>query len=101
LRSGHYTSLTPSLTKDRRLLKKKRKEKRDPYKDTEFVEKKNHIFPDALPLPQRGTKNPSKRAQKGYKTQAQPNLPKVLSSDDRSFKAQATFLETVTRFNPP
>jgi len=38
---------------------------------------------------------------KSYKTQAQPNLPKVLSSDDRSFKALASFLETVTRFNPP
>ena len=36
-----------------------------------------------------------------YKTQAQPNLARILSTDNRSFTAVSSFLEEVTRFEPP
>ena len=36
-----------------------------------------------------------------YNTRAPPSLARLLSTDSRSFKAMSTFLEEVTRFEPP
>ena len=36
-----------------------------------------------------------------YNTNAQPSLTRLLSADNRSFKAVSSFLEEVTRFDPP
>ena len=41
------------------------------------------------------------KIRKSYNTRAQPSLVRILSTDNRSFKAVAEFLEEVTRFKPP
>ena len=38
---------------------------------------------------------------KNYNTQSKPTLKRLLSCDNRSFKAMSIFLEEVTRFQPP
>ena len=38
---------------------------------------------------------------KAYNTRAQPNIARLLSTDNRSFKVVSTFLEEVVRFEPP
>ena len=38
---------------------------------------------------------------KSYKTLVQPDLARILSTDNRSFQAVSFFLEEVTRFEPP
>ena len=47
------------------------------------------------------TEKLTRQIKKSFNTQAQPSLARILSTDNRSFKAVSTFLEEVTRFEPP